>query len=76
MRISECERGGMVFGKKRPAKEGRKKCTLVMSALHSVLHGRLAQVNDFLVGFGAARFGANAVVNGPLRETESHWATQ
>lgn len=56
-------------------KEGRNG-TLVMSAPHSVLHGRLAQVNDFLVVFGAARFGAKVTVNRPLRESESHWALQ
>lgn len=56
-------------------KEGRSGA-LVMSALRSVLHGELAQVNDFLVGFGAGRFGAKIALNGPLRESESHWALQ
>ena len=55
-------------------KEGRNG-TLVMSALHSILHGWLAQVNDILVLFGGASFGAKVVLNRPLRESESHcWA--
>ena len=55
-------------------KEGRNG-TLVLSALHSILHGWLAQINDFLVVFGAGTFRAK-VVNRPLRESESHWALQ
>lgn len=60
---------------RRWRKEGRNG-TLVMSALHSILHGWLAQVNDFLVVFGGEGFGAKAVLNRPLRESESHWALQ
>lgn len=56
-------------------KEGRNG-TLVMSALHFILHGWLAQVNDILVVFGGARFAAKAVLNRPLRESESHSAVQ
>lgn len=47
--------------------------TLVMSARHSILHGWSAQVSDFLVVFGAARFGAKVVVSGLLcSERVSH----
>lgn len=48
-------------------KEGRNG-TSAMSALHSILHGWLAQVNDILVVFGGAGFGTKAILNRRLRE--------
>lgn len=56
---------------KQRRKEGRNG-TWVMSALHFILHGWLAQVNDILVAFGRASFVAKAVLNRPLRERVSH----
>ncbi len=63
------------FWKEISSSGGRKE-DLVMSALHFILHGWLAQVTDILVAFSGASFEAKAILNRPLRESESHSAVQ
>lgn len=62
----------MVLERNRQRRKEGRNGTLVMSALHSILLGWLAQVNDFLVVFGGASFGAKAVLNRPRSERVSH----